>query len=227
MARHRLLFSKTGRAQYLSHLDLMRTMQRVFQRAGVGIRHTEGFNPHAYISVALPLSVGVESVCELLDFELVDGTPLETLPTLLTAHMPEGIEVLAAYEAERKVKDIVWLRLSGVLEYDDISSRGDLVAPLREFFAREQILVTKLTKKKEKTEIDIAPLLRDLAIFIGRVPGEETPRVFVGATVAAQNPSVSPSLLLEALGQNAPELVPDFAQFSREELYDKDMAVFR
>ena len=66
MAEHRLLFSKTGRARYISHLDLMRTFQRAFFRADIPIKHTEGFNPHAFVSIALPLSVGFSSECEIL-----------------------------------------------------------------------------------------------------------------------------------------------------------------
>ena len=64
----RLLFSKTGRAKYISHLDLMRTFQRAFFRSGIQIRHTEGFNPHPFVSIALPLSVGYSSQCEILEF---------------------------------------------------------------------------------------------------------------------------------------------------------------
>ena len=223
MARHRLRFSKTGRAVYMSHLDLMRTIQRAFPRAGVAIRHTEGFNPHAYISVALPLSVGMESACELLDFEIVDDTPLDTLPALLTAKMPEGIEVLEAYEAERKVKEIAWLRFSGVWEYDVLQDTARCAHhALQEFFARRSILVTKLTKKKEKTEVDIVPLIREIAFTSDGARG-----VRVEAVVAAQNPGLNPNLLLEALRQNAPTLLPDFARFARVEVYDRAMAVFR
>ena len=42
MSECRILFSKTGTARYISHLDLMRTMQRVFIRAGLALKHTEG-----------------------------------------------------------------------------------------------------------------------------------------------------------------------------------------
>ena len=59
----RLLFSKTGRAKYISHLDLMRTFQRAFARAKIAIKHTEGFHPHPFVSIALPLSVGYSSQC--------------------------------------------------------------------------------------------------------------------------------------------------------------------
>jgi len=222
VTKHRLLFSKTGRAKYLSHLDLMRTIQRVFARAGVAVRHTEGFNPHAYVSVALPLSVGVESVCELLDFALVDDTPLADLPALLTPNMPEGIAVLDAYEAETKLKDITFLRVRGVLTYDAIENTMDMAAKLTAFFAQKSILVKKLTKKKTETEVDIIPLIREIAFT-----AEGAHQVQMEAVIAAQNPGLNPSLLIEALRQHIPELVPDFVAFSRVMVYTKDMQVFR
>ena len=58
----RLVFSKTGRARYISHLDLNRTMARVLRRAGIPLWYTEGFNKHPYITFAAPLSLGCESL---------------------------------------------------------------------------------------------------------------------------------------------------------------------
>ena len=60
----RLCFEKTGNAVWISHLDLMRVFQRAFKRAGLPLTHTQGFNPRPSVSIALPLSVGIESVCE-------------------------------------------------------------------------------------------------------------------------------------------------------------------
>ena len=70
MSKLRLRFAKQGRAVYISHLDLMHTMQRAFSRAGYELKYSEGFNPHPQISIALPLSVGASSLCEILDFKL-------------------------------------------------------------------------------------------------------------------------------------------------------------
>ena len=66
----RALFEKKGQAVWISHLDLMRLFQRAFKRAGLALTHTQGYNPRPSVSIALPLSVGVQSHCELLDFEL-------------------------------------------------------------------------------------------------------------------------------------------------------------
>ena len=44
MPKHRLAFSKADTAKFISHLDLMRTFQRSFLRAGIAIKHTEGLD---------------------------------------------------------------------------------------------------------------------------------------------------------------------------------------
>ena len=92
----RIVFEKKGRAVWISHLDLMRLFQRVFKRAGLPLTHTQGFNPRPSVSIALPLSVGVESSCELLDFEL-DGEdiPCDEIRQRLNETLVEGVKVLA------------------------------------------------------------------------------------------------------------------------------------
>ena len=72
----RIRFEKVGNAVWISHLDLMRVFQRAFRRGGILIRHSQGFTPRAHVSIALPLPVGTESVCELLDFDLAEGVSL-------------------------------------------------------------------------------------------------------------------------------------------------------
>ena len=78
--QYRLAFEKTGRAIYISHLDLMRTMQRAFLRAGLPLAYSQGFNPHARMRVLLPLSVGMASFCERMDVLLREELPPEALP---------------------------------------------------------------------------------------------------------------------------------------------------
>jgi len=165
--------------------------------------------------------LGVESHCELLDFELLDGPPLADLPEVLTVCLPEGVRVLAAYEATRKCKEIAWLRLVGSFEYDALADTAEVAERLQAFFGRQAVLVRKQTKKKEETEVDLIPLLREISFV-----AEGAHRVRMEAVVAAQNPSLSPNLLLEALAQSEPELSPDFVQFSRVEVYDEEMGVF-
>ena len=91
----RLLFSKTGDSVWFSHLDLMRVFQRAFKRAGLPLCHSQGFNPRPSVSIALPLSVGVESLCELLDFDLEGEMPaMEEIQNRLNDALVTGVRVL-------------------------------------------------------------------------------------------------------------------------------------
>lgn len=219
MDKLRLRFSKTGRAVYISHLDLMHTMQRAFSRAGYALKYSEGFNPHPQISIALPLSVGAASRCELMDFKLREDADLAQLPGRLTAVMPEGIEILEAYEPERKTAALKWLQVEGVFEYD-ARDPAAMAEALRAFYEQESIVITKKTKRG-MGETDIRPGIRSIAFQAG------AESVSVAAVVSAQEPTINPELLAEALRQKAPELAPDFAKFTRIETYDADMRVFR
>ena len=217
----RLRFEKTGRAVYISHLDLMHTMQRAFNRAGLPLKYSEGFNPHPQIAIALPLSVGMASLCEIMDFKLKsEETPdLAALPERLSAVMPEGIRVTEAYSFTRKVSELKWLAIRGVFEYDE-RDPAEMAEMLRAFYAQEAIVITKKTKRG-MGETDIRPGIREISF----APGEKS--VDITTILSAQEPTINPELLAEALRQLRPELAPDFAKFTRIETYDADMQVYR
>lgn len=219
MDKLRLRFKKTGRAVYISHLDLMHTMQRAFSRAGYELKYSEGFNPHPQISIVLPLSVGAGSLCEIMDFRIKGEAELEELPQRLSAVLPEGIEVIEAYEQTRKPAELKWLRVKGLFEYDE-RDIGEMKAGLEGFFSQESIVISKKTKRGFG-ETDIRPAIG--SIGFGAVPGG----VELEAVISAQEPTLNPELLADALRQNAPELAPDFAKFTRVETYDKGMSVYR
>jgi len=206
----RLKFTKTGRAVYISHLDLMRTLQRVFFRAGLPLRYSEGFNPHAKISIVLPLSVGTSSVTEYLDFWLTEDMPLAEIPKRLNAAMPEGIEALEAWEAETKGAELKWIELQGRFSgCRDADFYND-------FYRRKELSVTRRTKRGEKTE-DIAPSIRR-AVFTDIEGG-----VSCSVILSAQEPTVSPELFVSALGGDE----PSYYRFERIKAFREDMTEFR
>ena len=219
MDKLRLRFAKRGKAVYISHLDLMRTLQRVFLRAGLPLKYSEGFNPHPVVSILLPLSVGMESECEMMDFQLLEDFDLSSLPARLTKAMPEGLEALEVYPAQRKSVELKWLRVTGRLSYDDRDPE-EMRDALQRFFAQEAIIIRKKTKRGE-ADADIAPAIRS----IGFTAGEGC--VTLTAVVSAQEPTLNPEHLISALRQLAPELAPDFVRFRRCEVYDAGMNVYR
>jgi len=220
MSKLRLLFIKENQASYISHLDLMRTFQRVFPRAGLELKHSQGFHPHPLISIVLPLPVGQSSDCELLDFEVeqdIDGTGVADM---LNTGLPAGLRVRECYRVERPARDLAYLRARLELDYDNGVPDGALDR-LRELFSRDEVLVEKRTKHKELAQINVVPLIRS-------IEWREAPNlVTADVIVAAQNPGLNPALLANAVAAQLPEPAPDFARVRRLELLDDQMRVFR
>ncbi len=116
----RLFFVKEGVAVWSSHLDLMRALMRSFRRAGIDLKHSQGFTPHPELSILMPLSVGVESQCEIAEFTLAEGCdiPAAELAARLNPVLPAGLRALDSYEGGAKAGKLAWLRARLVLEYD-------------------------------------------------------------------------------------------------------------
>ena len=218
----RLLFSKTGRAKYISHLDLMRTFQRAFARAGIPIKHTEGFHPHPFVSIALPLSVGYSSECEILEFGLLEGTSHGEVPARLTAAMPEGIVVHECYPVQRKLKELAFVNYIMNLEYPE--GRPQEAEPaMRELLARESLVVQKKSNKARAgfTQVDLIPLIRSYSLEC------QSDTMTMDAVVSAQNPGLNPELIRSAFCAAYPQFEPDFVTFHRREVLDSEGKPFR
>lgn len=218
---NRLLFEKTGNGVWISHLDLMRLFQRAFKRGGLNLKHTQGFTPRAVVSIALPLSVGVESVCEILDYELDGQTmPHEEVVQRLNATMPAGVRVLQSYDSSCKIKNLAKLKCSVFLEYDKGIPDG-AVEGISGIFQRDNLLVEK-KGKNGPVEQDIIPMISKLEVLT-----EDENTIRLDAVVCAQNPSLNPQQLVAAIERYAPEYKPDFAKVRREEALTSDGSVFR
>ena len=218
----RLLFSKTGRARYISHLDLMRTFQRAFARAKIPIKHTEGFNPHPFVSIALPLSVGYSSQCEILEFGLLEGTSCEEVPERLTAAMPEGIAVHQCWQAERKLKELCYVNYIMTFDYSEGRPQGAEPA-IAALFSRESLVVKKKSNKAKAgfTEVDIIPLVRSWRIEC------QSDTMTLDLVVSAQNPGLNPELIRSTFCSEYPQYAPDFVTFHRREVLDGEGRPFR
>ncbi len=217
----RLLFEKVGNAVWMSHLDLMRVFQRSFKRAGLNLKHTQGFNPRPSVSIALPLSVGVESICELLDFDLEgDEVSCEEILARLNASLVEGVKVLDVYENGQKIRDLATLRCSVTLEYDQGVPEKAL-ENITSLFAREEVLVEKKTKSGLQVQ-NIIPMIGGM-----EVSKLDDNTVVLDAVVCCQNPTLNPALLSAAIAQELPEKKPSFSKCRRIEIYNKEQKIFR
>jgi len=224
----RLRFSKTGKAIYMSHLDLMSTLQRAFIRAGIKLKYTQGFNPHPSLSIALPLSVGLSSLCELIDFKTENYLLPEGLPKLINNALPEGIEITEAYIPTTKFNAIKWVKLNGQLYYNKMPSK--IIENLNNRFTMKSIIITKKTKRGI-SEIDIAPHIKSISLTNYPLNNEKicynnSGEITISVLLSAQEPSINPQNMMSALSGDYQKLAPNYASFTRIEVYDEDLNVF-
>ena len=217
----RLIVEKTGNAVWISHLDLMRLFQRAFKRAGLRLTHTQGFNPRPSVSIALPLSVGVESRCELLEFDL-DGElpPLAEMRKNLNDSLIDGIRVLQIYEGGKKLRDLALLRCSLTLEFDD-GVPNEAAAAIEALFQRDELTVNKRTKNGI-VEQDIIPMIKELKVS---ALGEQC--IGIECLICCQNPTLNPMQLIAAIENYVPEFLPNHVCYCRKEIYTVNEKVFR
>ncbi len=253
----RLLFTKEGVSIWSSHLDLMRALMRSFRRAGIELKHSQGFTPHPELSILMPLSVGVESRCEIAEFALAEGCeiPAEEIAARLNPVLPAGIRALESWEGGQKAGKLAWLRARLTLSYEASgirdqasgdggadssaplrSAQNDRIEAIRALFGRPSLIVEK-HGKKGVVETDIAPMIRELVVK-GTGNGEPGTgdaadsaagenAVVLEAVVAAQNPTLNPLLLAAAIETWLPQHKPALVQCRRLEIYNADMRPFR
>jgi len=217
----RLLFEKTGRAVWISHLDLMRLFQRAFKRAGLKLKHTQGFNPRPSVSIALPLSVGVESVCELLDFDLDGEVPSnDEICQKLNDALVEGVKVKSVYDGGTKISALSLLSCRITMEYNGVVSENDR-DQIRGLFSQPTLILPKKTKSGVQDQ-DIIPMIKRIDTQC-----KDGHTILIDALICCQNPTLNPAQIVLAVETFLPELAPDLASCRRLEIYDINESVFR
>ncbi len=171
----RVFYKKKDRLKFISHLDMTRFMARIIKKSGIPVWYTEGFNKHIYMNFALPLSLGFESVYEIMDFRLSDDSyPLnETLKNLINA-APEGMEFFSISEPQTNFKSIGYADFELCFEEEN----AELFAKLEEFLSLPQFVCKKKGKKGKIKEIEImskikAFSLKDKTLFLRLIAGTE------------------------------------------------------
>lgn len=213
----RIWFRKVGIAKYISHLDLNRCMSRAMRRAKIPAWVTEGFNPHLFLTFALPLSLGQEGLGESMDIKLPEDYDPDVLPGLLNNVLPEGLEVTRAAEARHKPAAIDRADYRIVMTAEGMTADA-LKEQLDAFFAQPQITVTKKTKNGEK-EMDLRPYFANMEV------GTEEAGVVIRVTLPAGNTvNINPSLFTDAFERYVGCFVR--VRTIREKICEKDGKIF-
>ena len=183
----RIVFSKTGRAKYVSHLDLVRAMTRAVRRADIPLWYTEGFNRHPYLTFAAPLSLGYEGLRETMDIRMEEDFPFDELVARLNAVLPDGLTALSAADVVAKAGDLAFAEYRLTIRLSK--------AIITEALSKPELLVEKRTKKKTMKTMDILPYFKDAVV---EEAGEDITIVTVSLP-SGSNENINPGLFVTAL----------------------------
>ena len=220
----RAKFIKTGALQYISHLDLVRTMNKVIVRADLPLWYTEGFNPKPKMVFAAPLSIGTESLTEFMDVRLTEKIDPAKAMARLNANMTSDMQVVEAYYPESKFTDLKWLSYS--VKINTTAASEELARECERVLNAPEVKIIKSTKSGEAL-VDIRPLIKSASASY--VDGE----IYLSLVLSA-DPScfLNPEYAIKALKEytnilSSPDLLSEYYSIMRDGAYFEDMTDFR
>ncbi len=174
----------------MSHLDLVRCFERCLRRAEIPFWFTEGFNPRPFMSFALPLSLGVTGLREIVDIRLTEDMTFDELTARLNRVLPEGMRMLGAVEPSKKVTDISSSSYEITIFPEEMTAEK-MCAVLNEFLSQESIITQKRNKKKKLIDVELKPYIRSFVVT------EKDGAVVLNTVLASgTSENCNPSLLL-------------------------------
>ncbi len=219
----RVKFYKKGNLQYISHLDLVRTMMKVIVRAKLPLWYTEGFNPKPKLTFAAPLSIGTESMCEYMDIRLTEKISTALAKERLNANMTEWMQATEVYYPDEKLTALKWLAYEITLETKEAVS--ELAEKINSVLESEELPILKKTKSGE-TLVNIKPLIKSAS---ARVAGQ---RIVISCILSADpsaflNPEYVIKVLKEKCGILSDDnLLEERYSIMRTNAYKENMTLF-
>ena len=219
----RVKFKKVGNLKYISHLDLVRTMNKIIVRAKLPLWYTEGFNPKPKMVFAAPLSTGTESVCEYMDLRLTEKMDVELAKKLLNENMTSEMQAIETYYPTSKLTDLKWLSYTIVIMSDAITP--EVATACDKAIAADEMKISKKTKSGE-TIVDIRPMIKSASAVY------DSGKIRLSCTLSADsqsflNPEYVVKYLKETVGiLSSGNLLSESYEIMRESAFFENMEYF-
>ena len=206
----RLIFEKRGSLKFISHLDMNRFFIRLLRKSGLDIWYTEGFNPHPYVTFALPLSLGFESSYEIVDFRVNDDSlSFEAIEEAFKAIVPKDIVILKACAPILKTGKIAFAKY--LLEF-----KNNYTAELfSEYLKCSSVIINKKSKRGEIKVIDVSDKIKEVNLLENNA---------VELILPAGNDNINPLLLVNAYEEKHSAKIS--VLYTRTALLDVDCNLF-
>lgn len=172
--RVRLRFTKRGEIRFISHLELAHLFYRASKRAGLPLCYSEGFHPMPRIIFAAALSVGIESLFEIVDLELEGSTPPHEIKERLNQTLPHGIEITEAEEVPLAFPSsflsrwsVYWIPLDHFLTKEEVTANIKKALDKGEFLLHQE-------RKGKRRNVDVRPLIEKMEVKEKKEPSGES-----------------------------------------------------
>ena len=218
--RYLIKFTKEQNIKFISHLDVLKTIQKNIRRAGLPMEYSQGFNPHMSTSIAQPLSVGVYSSGEYMDIVLTTEMDENEIISRLNEKAPAGIKYISALAipytpGEKKVPQAMALidaaRYTIKVRY---SETAKLEEEMKELVDKAEWITIKKSKKGER-EVDIKTLIKELSFWV-----KDEYLVLNALISTGSREHLSADLLVDYIRNHTSNAVLDsFVDIKREEMY--------
>lgn len=219
--RYLIKYSKEADIKFISHLDLLRTIQRSIRRSELPIHYSQGFNPHMATSIAQPLSVGVYSDGEYMDMHLDQEVDLDEIVERLNKSSARGVKfskavfIPAPKQNEKKVPQAMALidgaRYIIKIKYSDLSN---FEKEMEALMNSEEWIMVKRSKRSEN-EVDIRPMVKEIKYWT-----KDDEAIFNVLISAGSREHLSADLVVDLIKKNTTNVLEDeFVDIKREEMY--------
>ncbi len=158
MSKYRFCYSQGDEVKFISHLDFLRTVVRIFRRANLPVKYSEGFNPHMVMTIGLPLSVGTTTVCDCLEAEFTEETDTSSVLQKINEVCPRGI----IFTGVKKAEGLTPLHLISSALYS-ASFTTDKTVDLAEYIGAPCVMTEKKSKRKIN-EVNIKDFIKDITV---------------------------------------------------------------
>jgi radical SAM-linked protein len=194
--RLRINYRKQGRARFLSHLELVRALERMVRRARLPYIISQGFNAHMRFAPGPALPVGTEGLDEYFDVWLSAYLPHDEACARLRQASVQGLDVIGVSYVDPRLKGLQATHVREDYELllfcPDLDASA-LDARLRELACQGSFVVVR--KGKEKRYDLTRALARPCEVRPGPRLGTLALKLFLRAD---EQGSVRPSALVQA-----------------------------
>lgn len=218
--RYVIKFTKESGIKFISHLDLMRTLQKVIRRAALPMEYSKGFNPHMAMSIAQPLSVGVYSDAEYMDIVLKEELDEDILINKLNEKTALGIKFISANkvinkEGEKKLPQTMALVDAARFRVKLACTDSKIAYEKLESLVSKEAWTTIKKSKKGEKEVNLKTMIKEMKFW------ENEGSLILNILISSgSREHLSPDLVAEFIKSNIEDIIEDtFVDIKREEMY--------